>query len=259
MYEFDRHAQLSPGPDGVCTGDMSDLWNVGPVPNGGYLMALAAMSMATHCSHPDPLTITGHYLRPARAGHAQWHGSSVKRGGSFDNAQVSLMQDGTERCRFLGAYGTLDNIKGPSWQEAAPPDMPPPEACERLESPVTVNGRYEARFDAGCLGWLQGETGRPAEFRAWIRHVDERPCDLLSLLLFADALPPPVFARLGPLGWVPTVELTVHLRSKPAPGFVQCRFRTRYVTNGLLEADGELWDAEGKLVALSRQLALLRQ
>ena len=80
----------------------------------------------------------------------------------------------------------------------------------------------------------------------------------MSVLLYADALPPPVFNRLGPAGWVPTVEITVHLRAIPAPGLVQCRFRTRYVTRGLLEADGELWDSTGELVALSRQLARLR-
>ena len=91
-----------------------------------------------------------------------------------------------------------------------------------------------------------------------MRHADGRPPDLLSLLLFADGLPPPVFARVGPSGWVPTIELAVHLRARPAPGYVQCLFRTRYVTQGLLEADGELRDSTGRLVALSRQLARLR-
>lgn len=258
MYEFDQHAQLSALGENRYGVVLSDLWNVGPVPNGGYLIGLAGKAMAEACAHKDPLTVTGHYLRPAQPGPAELVVTPIKQGGTFDNAQVSLLQGGTERCRFIGAYGTLAQISGPSWRDAEPPTMPPPAQCQPLPTNVTLNARYESLFDPASLGWLRGEKGGEAEFRVWIRHGDGRPADALSILLFADALPPPVFNRVGPSGWVPTVELTVHLRAIPAPGYVQCRFRTRFVTNGLLEADGELWDSRGELVALSRQLARLR-
>lgn len=257
MFEFDQFSGLTALGENRYGVTLSDRWNVGPVPNGGYLIALAGKAMAEACTHKDPLTITGHYLRPAVAGPAELVVTPVKQGGTFDNAQVSVVQAGSERCRFIGAYGTLAQISGPSWREAGPPRMPPPEACQELPKTVTIAHRYESRFDPACTAWLSGEQG-PSEFRAWMRHVDGRPNDALSLLLYADALPPPVFNRVGPSGWVPTVELTVHLRAVPAPGFVQCRFHTRFVTSGLLETDGELWDSRGELVALSRQLARLR-
>jgi hypothetical protein len=38
---------------------------------------------------------------------------------------------------------------------------------------------------------------------------------------------------------------------------LRCSFRTRFVTGGYLEADGELWDADDVLVGLSRQPALV--
>jgi acyl-CoA thioesterase len=259
MHEFDQHSQLVPLGDFRYGVDLSGLWNVGPVPNGGYLIALAGKAMAAACSHQDPLTITGHYLRPAQPGPGELVVTPIKQGGTFDNAQVSLVQEGSERCRFIAAYGSLGQISGPNWRGGEPPVMPPPEACEPLPGTVVLNGRYESRFDPASLAWLRGERADDAEFRVWIRHADGRANDAWSILLFADALPPPVFNRFGPSGWVPTVELTVHLRAIPAPGFVKCCFRTRFVTNGLLEADGELWDAKGQLVALSRQLARLRQ
>ncbi len=84
----------------------------------------------------------------------------------------------------------------------------------------------------------------------------DRPIDSLALLLACDAFPPAAFNLDMPTNWVPTVELTVHVRAIPAPGPVACFFRTRFVQNGLLEADGEVWDQNGVLVAQSRQLAL---
>ena len=82
--------------------------------------------------------------------------------------------------------------------------------------------------------------------------------DLISLLMFADAMPPPIFTLHGPVGWVPTLDLSVQVRAHPAPGPVQVRSRSRYLTDGVVEEDGEYWDSEGKLVVLSRQTAKVR-
>ena len=66
-----------------------------------------------------------------------------------------------------------------------------------------------------------------------------------------------MFNLYGMLGWVPTVEFTVHMRGVPAPGPIACRFRSHVVQGGFWEEDGEMWDSQGQLVAMSRQLALV--
>jgi hypothetical protein len=38
---------------------------------------------------------------------------------------------------------------------------------------------------------------------------------------------------------------------------LRCKFATHFVTGGFLEEDGEIWDPAGRLVAQSRQLALV--
>ena len=78
--------------------------------------------------------------------------------------------------------------------------------------------------------------------------------DVLALLFVVDALPPVTF-DLGLPGWAPTVQLSVHVRARPAPGWAILRHATRNLAGGLFEEDCEVWDSSGRLVAQSRQLA----
>ena len=77
------------------------------------------------------------------------------------------------------------------------------------------------------------------------------------MALVADALPPAVFNSGLYFGPVPTVELTVHTHARPAPGPVAVRFRTDHIGSSYLEEDGWIADSAGRLVAVSRQLAVL--
>ena len=100
-------------------------------------------------------------------------------------------------------------------------------------------------------------TGEPpsksGEFVAWLQHRDGAPSDTIDLAMWADIMPPPPFTLFGPFGWVPTIELTVQCRKKPAPGPVIGRLTSRHLTNGIIESDSDLWDSDGQLIGLARQ------
>ena len=87
------------------------------------------------------------------------------------------------------------------------------------------------------------------------RFRDGREPDPLALAALVDAAAPAVL-DLGVRGSA-TLELTVHVRRRPAPGWLACRSTTRHVIGGYHEEDFEIWDSEGRLVAQSRQFALL--
>ena len=78
--------------------------------------------------------------------------------------------------------------------------------------------------------------------------------DAFALLCLADALPP-VTVALGLPGWVPTVELTVHVRSVPAPGWLRLVQRAQLIADGWLDETCEIWDSNDRLVAQAVQLA----
>ena len=111
------------------------------------------------------------------------------------------------------------------------------------------------RFDPAHVAG-SGEPGMTGVIAGWFRLNDGREPDPLSLLTVCDALPPVTF-DLGMPGWAPTLELTVHVRAHPAPGWLKVRHATRNLAGGMFEEDCEVWDSAGRLVAQSRQLALV--
>ncbi len=237
---------------------ITDRWSILDTPNGGYLLVLAAKAMAEHLPHKCPLTVTGHYHEKTDEGEAILETEVIKERHTITTAATKLRQGGVEKARFTGTYTTLPE-SGYTYMQTEAPTIAAPEECVPFPHVVPINHRFDLRFTPETAGWITtGETTEQAELYGWNRFSDGTEPDIFSLLLFADATPPAVFARTGTKGWVPTIELTVHIRQKPAKGWLKFRFRTRFITNDLLEEDGELWDSEGKLVAISRQMAKLR-
>jgi hypothetical protein len=126
-----------------------------------------------------------------------------------------------------------------------------PEEVRRI---APLMERFDMRFHPDHVGWAVGQPSGRGELAAWFRLNDDRDPDPLALLLAVDALPPVTF-DLGMPGWAPTLELTAHVRAKPAPGWLKVRHATRNMAGGMFEEDCEVWDSTGRLVAQARQLA----
>lgn len=237
--------------------NVTDRWSVNGIPNGGYMMSIAARAFRETLSHADPLTITGHYVEKAMVGAADLLVEVIRQGNTVSTASLKFVQDGKERVRFTATYGDLDDTKGVTWIGGQPPEIQR-EKC--LTSPrfLAIHERVELLFSPATAEWLRGRSidRMDHELMAYLRDGTEP--DVMSLPFFADCVPPTTFSKFGSVGWVPTLELTVHVRAKPAPGLLTARFQTRYLINGLMEEDGEIWDSRGELVALSRQLAKYR-
>lgn len=89
-----------------------------------------------------------------------------------------------------------------------------------------------------------------------MRLRQPEPVDASTLVFLVDAAAPGVL-ELGAAG-SSTLELAVQFRGRPATEWLACRCTTRFLVDGLHEEDFEIWDAEGTLVAISRQFALAR-
>ena len=260
-FEFDTATSLSgSGPD--FRAELDGRWDGQASTNGGFLLALATRAVGAVLPFPDPLVVSGFYLRPGSPGPAEIRTEVIQAGRTTGFGQASLYRDGKQVLRATAAYTDRSGAAargGPSYSAGKAPDLPPPEQCQVLERvivpPITLADRIEYRVTE-LPGWVTRTppSGRPV-YEGWMRFADGREPDLLSLPVFADAVAPAAL-ELG-LRRMTTVELTVHLRARPAPGWLAYRTLTRFLAGGYFEEDAELWDSGGRLVAQSRQLALV--
>lgn len=239
-------------------------WDIFGITNGGYLMAITTRAMEEEAEGRTLISATGSYVNPATPGPVEIDVQTLKEGRSLSTLRATMSRDGRPLVYVTAVYEDPDR---PKYQSelilSGPPELPPPDECLPVVPatdaplPPPFTGMVEMRVtaeDSAALG--TGLAHRPVS-KGWFRLKDAEAIDAHAVVLATDAFPPAIFFSDLRVGWTPTVDLTVQIR-KPVPaGWLACRFATRFVTDGLLEEDGEIWDEKGDLVALSRQLALV--
>ncbi len=262
MFLFDRDIEVKRSGSGInenaFTGDLSNNWGVNEVPNGGYLMAVVANAMMHTVEKKGTPLITVNYISRCEPGNADISVETFSSSRQFDRVQAILTQNGTEKIRAFGTFALESDTEAEVRYEKSPPELKPLDECFKLppfSDKYSIFSNLDVRLDPSCAGWMAGDHIDISEHKGWIKFQDDRPFDALSILLMADAFPPPVFASQGMVAWVPTLEFSVNVRANPETKWLKCTFRTRFINNGLLEEDGEVWDENDNLVAVSRQIA----
>lgn len=244
---------------------VSDRWSLANgQANGGYSLAICLQALRAQAAYPDPIAVSATYLRRVVPGPAQVIVEPIRSGRRLSVAEARLMQDGKETLRVVANFADLDAATGRTDLRNTAPELPPPDECAELASheqlpALTLAARLEYRYP-DLPGWRTGAPAGRLEEEFWMRLAPDpvagpRDADTLALAVLVDMASPPVL-DLGEFGST-TIELTVHVRGRPAPGWLACRASTRHIIDGYHDEDFEIWDSTGQLVAQSRQLALL--
>jgi acyl-CoA thioesterase len=265
MFVFDRDIQLKQEDEFNFEGIVAPNWSINGNPNGGYLMAFLTSAMQTKSDKKWPVIVTANFLTKCETEKiSRVTLESISTGKQLNRYQASLIQDGTERTRCWATFMDEGNCdKSANRYEKEAPEMPARKDC--VSFPVmpkyTLFNNMDVLLSPSCAGWLQsgGDLSPMSEQKGWIKFKDNRPCDALSLLLLADSFPPPILASHGVVAWVPTIEYSVSVRALPDTPWIKAVFRSHYLTCDIVEEDGELWDENGKLLAISRQIAQFRK
>lgn len=257
---FGEATAITARGDGRYAAAADEAWFATRGPNGGYLAAMVLRAMAAEVGDParHPRSLTLHYTRPPAAGPLEI-ATVVERAGRRLTTLTARVHQDDRLCIVATAAFSADFGASADYADPPPPHLAyedaPPVPQELALVPIAR--RFALRPALGGAPFSQADEALTG---GWIAFRDgDPPLDAFALAMLADAWIPSPFVRApAPFG-APTVDLTIHFRApelEPAwPALVQ--FRSRFAHAGFFEEDGEIWSADGRLLAQSRQLGLM--
>lgn len=274
------------GP-GRFTADLSAVWDLAVVPQGGVVAAVAARAMEATLGNDQHLrSIHGVFASPVPSGVLEIDVEVLRAGRSASQALAVIRPPGADHgFHALAAFGLDRAGPGAPFVELEPPIVPPPEDCPRFRDgpPTEVDWPVhppfpfwaevlEGRAALGHAPWDPGPRG-PAENATWMRFdrppLDESGAfDELALLVVADMMPGAVFEvmpyRPDESSWfAPSIDLTVHLRTVPSGDWILTHNVAHWLDDGYASAECRIWDLHGdhgpQLCAWATQVMLFSE
>ncbi|CAN5862230.1 thioesterase family protein [soil metagenome] len=243
--------------------DLSPHWTIGPKIHGGVMLSLCAKAAAAALGDGghQPIAVSANFLWAPDPGPVQLVTTVRKRGRQISLVDVELTQQDRSAVRVAVTLGTPEHDAAPLLSVNPVAGQMTPEPPPDIEQIGPGHRLAEINHLAvGCdirpdLSGLHPVDGRAPLTRIWVRPREEAP-DSLFALTCSDISMPVTFA-VGRTGWAPTVQLTAYLRGAPADGFLRVICTTTQIGQDWFDEDHTVVDCEGRIVAQSRQLALV--
>ncbi len=272
ITRFACDTSVTPLGDGRYEAVMDPSWWIVAGPNGGYVAAVVLRAIVAEVADPArrPRSITLQYLRPPGAGPVQVDVVVERAGRTVSNVSARMTQDGRLLVIALAALatdrpGSIEFDEGPGLPVRPdgsavplPEDIPVQEVDPDRDVPM--RSHYALRWVLGDLPFRAEPSDNPrASTGGWLRPAESEPIDEIVLAAMTDAWMPPIFSRVAVPLAVPTIDLTIHFRDVPTDPLDFCfvHFDSPLAANGYLVEHGRILDRHGRLLAESRQLAVV--
>lgn len=264
MGSFADVTALQPRDGGRFGADVHPEWTIAGKPNGGYLLAILARAAIGVSAHEHPIAASAHYLHAPEPGPVDLVAEVLRAGRSATQVRVRMSQGGQSCVEGLLTIGTLARGTTPHWAGGVP-HVDATDPADAVQVPgrspaghrVAIMDQVDLRLDRASLGFADGRPSGRGELTGWLALPDGADFDPVALLYAVDAFPPATF-DIEMTGWVPTLELTVYVRSWPAPGPVRILQKAQLIEAQRFDEQCWVWDSAGRPVAHGTQLAAIR-
>lgn len=268
LSQFGNAMKLVERPDGRFVGQFDRSWWVVVGPNGGVIAALLLRAAQLRAgADRSPRTITIHYVRPPDEGEVELEVLVDQTGRTVSFLTVRMFQNERLIASALVAL-TTERESPVEWEQRRPPVSLPLEegfmmGGEGIGVDVPIRDRWDQAWTIGVPGHPDTFTVEGFEAGGWIRLTDPAPYDAPLIAAMADAWVPAVMVHDDAPVHTPTLELTIHFRLDVEHAGLHpdehclAVFRQLSAHQGFLDESGEIWTADGRLLAMCRQMGLV--
>ncbi|KAG2203011.1 hypothetical protein INT47_013227 [Mucor saturninus] len=242
----------------VFTGVASTRWSVGDVPNH------QTDPVALNCFFFNK-TLGGNYIVEIEELKMSGKGYCVVRAilkqtkdlTALDTVSSYQPSRWIDKVQGVFTMGNMDAEKGVTNLHKHP--TPPPLDHLVPYEYIFMGEFVDAKLDTHILP-VEDRTNQP-ELTQVIGFKDGREVDFKSMPYWCDmflALPwlmGPTFLG-GPI-WCPTMQLEIQFKKKPTGKKVVGHFLSRHIINGRFDVDGEVWNEQGEILAITRHQNLI--
>lgn len=264
-----------PAAPGWYTAELSNAWDF-RTPSGGVLMTVAMRAMSRELNDPAmrPISAHTHFCSPVPAGPLEVRVEVLRHGRAAAQVRAELSSSAVPGpgLEVSATFGV--DRDGVDMIDVEPPTLPRPDDSQRFDEASTVDrarprffSNFDTRLAEGHIWWRKGWPAGPARIARWFRylvpqHLADGRFDPLAIPPIADTMPPALVQKLGPDHepfFAPSLDLTVHFLEDTCREWILTRVHARRARAGYATADVEIWDDEGRLVALATQMMMLRR
>jgi acyl-coenzyme A thioesterase PaaI-like protein len=259
---------------GVFEGELNKHWTIGPKVHGGAMLALCANAARTACGGGQsdglqpvlqPVSVSASFLWAPDPGTMRLATLIRKRGRRISVVDVELTQGDRTAVHAVVNLGEPEHGAAPLLSANPVLDLMPPEPPgdiapigpgHPLAGLVHLGEGCDVRPVMSTLAPAPDRrAGRPPVIQMWARPRGVAP-DALFALMCGDLSAPVTFA-VDRMGWAPTIQLIAFLRGLPADGWLRVMCTCLEIGQDWFDEDHLVVDQMGRIVAQSRQLAMV--
>ena len=224
----------------------------------GMLMQKAVATIADDSRRLLSVSIT--FVGPVQLAKAKLTAEILRQGKSVTTVEVRLWQDGAVQSILLASFGTQRESSIQVNQECTAPDYP---SVEQLKIAQHHPLAPEC-FKQMQMIWAEGQypcTGaKSPDFGGWFRfdpaQHENRPMNDADLMVAFDMWPPgvlPMYKTMAPASSLSWPLTCVHPLQAELQDWLKYKVFTDYAGDGYATESAYLWDANNRLIAISRQ------